>query len=347
MNEPHNILVSVKSLYLMDTILAIPALRAISHRYPEAQITLLSGPAAKELLRGCPYVHHHLLRQVTTRRQSDFALAHQLRAARYDTAVLFNRSFSSALMAFLGGVPERVGFDTEKRGALLTRRVPQDHTKHEIDRLLDIAAAIGAPSQGRETELWITDEDRYIVRTRMMNEFSDMQKPILLLQPDSHEVETKRWHTDRYIAAAAYLRDQYGFQIFVLGRDIEADTAKHMTSELGGDTINLVGKIRLRETLIFMTMIDLLLGCDSGLMHAAIALKTPTVSIFAPHRVTQWGYDRGINRLVVTPLQPNQALSPVTIRAALDAITVDDVIARAREVIEVHRAQQESSTEAL
>lgn len=116
MSDVQRILIVTKSRYLGDTIVAVPAMRALAARYPQAHISLLSNPAAGELLRGCPYVHEYLARPVAARRRTDLEMWRVLRRKKYDMAVLFNRSLSSAVLAFMARIPQRVGFDTEGRG---------------------------------------------------------------------------------------------------------------------------------------------------------------------------------------------------------------------------------------
>jgi heptosyltransferase-2 len=176
MSDVQRILIVTKSRYLGDTIVAVPAMRALAARYPQAHITLLSNPAAGELLRGCPYVHEYLARPVAARRRTDLEMWRVLRRKKYDMAVLFNRSLSSAVLAFMARIPQRVGFDTEGRGFLLTQRVPYEPPKHEILHLLDVAEACGAPAQGTHMELWVTREEREAIRDRLTKEGIDLSR---------------------------------------------------------------------------------------------------------------------------------------------------------------------------
>ncbi len=340
MIDPSNqkILVSVKSRYIVDTILALPAIRAIRKQYPQTHITLFSGPWAGEILRGCPYIDEYLFRSPSHQRKNDLEMIKIMGKQHFTTAALFNRSFSSGLLAWMVGIPERVGFDTEMRGHLLTERVAYDANLHEIDNLLRIAVACGVDNTdhlSRNTELWIDPNESQHMREWLMHEGWNGTSPIMVLQPDSQEVATKRWDVAKYIEVAKALQKKVGYQIVLIGREGELECSRQMQQELGPDTINLITRIRLRETLALLHFTDLLLGCESGLLHAAIATRTPTLSIFAPHRVKQYGYNRAANRLIYHDVAAGTPISEQAIIDSLQSITVDEVLALADKLIEV------------
>ncbi|MEJ5250852.1 MAG: lipopolysaccharide heptosyltransferase II [Armatimonadota bacterium] len=335
MPDPERILIVTKSRYLGDTIVATPAMRALAARYPGAQITLLSNPLAKELLRGCPYVQEYLARPAVARRRVDMEMWRVLRRKKYDLAVLFNRSLSSAILAFLARIPERVGFDTEGRGFLLTKRVPYHPPKHEILHLLDVAEACGAPAQGTHMELWVTAEEREAIRDRLTKEGIDLNAPIMLVQPGSNDAYVKRWRTEGFIWVAQQLQKEYGFQIILLGASNEQDVADEVAQALKEGTLNMVGRTTLREALALLQEVDLLIGNDTGMMHAAVAFGTPTVAIFAPHKFQRWAHNHDCHRALTVPLPEGARPTQDLIHQHLFAVKEQDVLEAAREVLRV------------
>ncbi|NSW77516.1 MAG: lipopolysaccharide heptosyltransferase II [Chthonomonadetes bacterium] len=335
MPDPERILIVTKSRYLGDTIVATPAMRALAARYPGAQITLLSNPLAKELLRGCPYVQEYLARPAVARRRVDMEMWRVLRRKKYDLAVLFNRSLSSAILAFLARIPERVGFDTEGRGFLLTKRVPYHPPKHEILHLLDVAEACGAPAQGTHMELWVTPEEHEAIRDRLTKEGIDLNAPIMLVQPGSNDAYVKRWRTEGFIWVAQQLQKEYGFQIILLGASNEQDVADEVAQALKEGTLNMVGRTTLREALALLQEVDLLIGNDTGMMHAAVAFGTPTVAIFAPHKFQRWAHNHDCHRALTVPLPEGARPTQDLIHQHLFAVKEQDVLEAAREVLRV------------
>lgn len=341
---PERILIVTKSRYLGDTIVAIPAIRAIATRYPGAHITLLSNPLAKELLRGCPYVHEYLARPVVARRRVDMEMWRVLRRKKYDLAVLFNRSLSSAVLAFLAGIPQRVGFDTEGRGFLLTKKVPYHPPKHEILHLLDVAQACDAPAQGTHMELWITSEERSAIRERLAQEGIDLSAPVMVVQPGANDAYVKRWRTEGFIWVAQQLQREYGFQIILLGASNEQDVAEQVAESFKDGTLNMVGRTTLREALALLQEVDLLIGNDTGMMHAAVAFGTPTVAIFAPHKFQRWAHNHDCHRALTVPLPEGVRPTHEVIHQHLFAVQEEDVLNAAREVLSVKPPRRRNET---
>ena len=81
------------------------------------------------------------------------AAARFLRARRYDRCYILRRSFSSAILPLLAGIPHRVGFSTEGRAWLLQRSTPYAD-KHEVECFLDILRADDIPVLDTGNENW-------------------------------------------------------------------------------------------------------------------------------------------------------------------------------------------------
>src|ERR1043166_3505794 len=126
--DTRRILVITKFRYLGDTIVATPFLRRLHEGLPQAEITLLAGPAIPQLLQGCPFLTDIWTFDPTTTGgwAGNRDLIRRIRNARFDAAFLVNRSLHSAVLARLAGIPIRVGHNTEHRGSLLTQRAPYD-----------------------------------------------------------------------------------------------------------------------------------------------------------------------------------------------------------------------------
>lgn len=164
----------IRYRFIGDTLLTVPFLRNLRRAYPDAHIEMLVGPNSGEVLTHCPYVDeliyfdttrkHRYENRDNTSPQSFWSYAALLRERRYDTAFVLKRSFSSALLAFLAGIPERIGFDTECRGWLLTKRVPYRLDRHERDCFLDVLHQAGVPVEDDHLEAWwsAVDEKRAI-----------------------------------------------------------------------------------------------------------------------------------------------------------------------------------------
>src|SRR5690349_10273088 len=103
-----------------DSVLAIPAMKAVRSQFPNAEITLLVRPWVAGVFTGAPFVNKLWTEPRPTGFSEWSRITRDIRAHEFDLAILFPNSFESALMMFLGRVPNRIGYATDGRRLLLT-----------------------------------------------------------------------------------------------------------------------------------------------------------------------------------------------------------------------------------
>ena len=123
--------------WLGDAIMALPALEELRRCSSDAEITVLARPWVSKIYANLPFVDEVLLypeehiSQFLGPRLKLTALTPMirvLRERRFDQAILFQNATEAALLAFLAGIPERIGYRTQLRGRLLTSR-PRPRTR--------------------------------------------------------------------------------------------------------------------------------------------------------------------------------------------------------------------------
>ncbi|HEX9078647.1 MAG TPA: glycosyltransferase family 9 protein, partial [Desulfuromonadaceae bacterium] len=112
----------------------------------------------------------------------------------------------------------------------------------------------------------------------------------------------------------------------------------------GGAGLNLAGRTSLSETAAVVQMSSLLLSGDSGVLHIAVGLGVPTVSLFGPGRAAKWA-PRGEHHTVIAkglPCSPCTTFGttppcPVGTRCMRE-ITVDEVFNAVSMLLTANRA---------
>src|SRR5258708_11608948 len=133
--------------WLGDAVMSLPAIRAIRHIFAHAHIAVIARPWVADLYaretsidRVIPYTAQGGLRA-----KREFAA--RLRQERFDGAILLQNAFDAALITWLAGIPERIGYNRDGRGRLLTRaiRVPEpgDIPRHERFYYLELLRRAG------------------------------------------------------------------------------------------------------------------------------------------------------------------------------------------------------------
>ncbi len=151
-----------------DTIMTLPAIEGIRKLFPESCISIL----VKEQLKGLFEANPHLSEVITYRQRKRFAkileyarVINRLRKEKFDLCVLFPNSLSSALIAFLAGIKERIGYKTDGRGLLLTGGIKRNREllkKNQVEYYLEIVGQLGKVSVStvphletdKESKLW-------------------------------------------------------------------------------------------------------------------------------------------------------------------------------------------------
>jgi heptosyltransferase-2 len=341
-----NILV-LRYRFIGDTILTVPFLRNLRRAFPEARIDLVVAPYSSDVLIGTPYVDEFIVYDPPTIHAdsrgrhrtlaSKIRFIADLRKRRYDKAYVLKRSLSSAAIAFLSGARERIGFDTEARGILLTKRVPYRKDRHEVQNFLEVLRADGVPVVDDHLEAWLSKDeiafaDRFLAErgggggTRLVGIHPFAANPI------------KVWHEDNFVAVANALQERHGVRILLFGGKRDLDRAARMVERIRPAPIPVVGCTDLRQTMAILSKCALLVCNDSGIMHLAAALDVPLVALFGPQTPTLFG-PLGKRCEVITkrfPCAPCSqklgaecALSARGLPMCMEEITVEEVLAAA------------------
>lgn len=271
--------------FIGDTLLTIPFLRALRGQFPQAEIHLLVGKDGFDLVKDCPYLDKTIVFE--PREQGFWQSVRLVKAGQYDRAYLLKRSFSSALMAFLAGIPERIGFNTDHRGLLLTTRVPYRETeKHEAACFLDLLPQ--AQQAANDTlETWIPDE----ILQKMGSFVQNTTQPKVVLHATSTN-PAKCWPVSHFVMLAEQLASTYQASLYFLGTAAEKDIYDNLITALPQSVqaacSNLCGQTTVLESLALLKQMDLVVANDSGMVHMAAACNTPLVCLFGPMDPNQW-----------------------------------------------------------
>jgi heptosyltransferase-2 len=274
-----------------DSVMTVPALRALRRLLPDAQITLAIRPSAKGVFSEVDFVDEVLVYD----RRNAFSIVSQIREWRrrqFDLAVLFQNAFEAALIPFLAGVPVRLGYATESRQPLLTHPIPLPDwrsSKHEVFYYLYLITALEQLLSGTSTvceadpdiSLPIS-ESRQAEATELLRSFGvDAEQSVVAICPGSINSRAKRWPAESYAALADRLLEEQR-QVLLIGSRDEIDVTNEVTSRMRNQPIVLTGKTTLDQITAVLSKVDLVVTNDTGPAHIAAALGCPTIVIFGP-----------------------------------------------------------------
>jgi heptosyltransferase-2 len=279
MEERENILIRGVN-WVGDAIMTLPAIHAIRRAYPEANISLLVKPGVAPLFEENPDIDEIVLYKESHRRFfGRLQLAMSLRQRRFTRAILLQNAFDAALIAFLAGIPERIGYDRDGRGFMLTKAIPPrggDRKTHHIDYYLNLLREAGIPAESSEPRLRLDIDELHAARATL----SGLSRPILGINPGSAYGPSKRWLPERFAEVAGWFIKQTHGSVVIFGGKGETDIAGEIFKAIPMNKISVAGRTSLRELAALIAECDVFLTNDSGPMHIAYAVGTPLVAIF-------------------------------------------------------------------
>lgn len=319
-----------------DAVLAIPALKAIRERFPAAEITLLVRPWVAGLFSAAPYVDKVWSENKPTTLKSWVSIMRDIRGQRFDTALLLPNSFESALMMFLGGVRQRIGYATDGRRWMLTDPVTRaSERRHQIHYYLDLAKALSAVTDRPSISIEATSSERQSARELLATERISEKTAFLVLNPGAAYGSAKRWHQERFANVADNLARELDLQVAIIGSGAERPIADQIRAGMKSQTAVLNGKTSLETLIGVLAESSLMITNDSGPMHIAAALGIPTVAIFGPTDEINTGPFGPRTRVVKHAVECSPCLlrdCPIDHRC-MNAVTVDEVCRAAKELV--------------
>src|SRR6476660_3221869 len=330
----------VPYMWIGDFVRGHTVVRVLKERWPNRPVDLLTTSLCAPLVDYMPGVRrgivHDLPRsRLAVSRQS--RLAAQLRAGGYGTALVMPRTWKSAIAPALAGIPERVGFVGEARFGLLNRwRWGEKALPRFIDKNAALALPDGAPlpPEWPVPQLEVRAEET--ARWRQANGLGT--GPAIALAPGSVGA-SKRW---TYYAEAARLLIERGLDVWVIGGPGEKALAQEIVA-FGGSKVRDLTGTDLRNGILAMAAADVAISNDSGLMHIAAAIGTPTMGIFGPTSPYHWAPLNGLAATVqtktVVPCQPcHRPVCTMNDHRCMRDIPASDVVAIAERVLAEARA---------
>ncbi|OGP82731.1 MAG: lipopolysaccharide heptosyltransferase II [Deltaproteobacteria bacterium RBG_16_54_11] len=272
-----------------DTIISFPAVHALRQHFPKASITVLTNARLAELWKANPAVDEVLPYDMPAgagRIFGELRIARLIRQRTIDLAVIFPRSFSSALMVFLGGIPRRIGYKGEGRDLLLTERIDcttQLLGRHRMYYYLHLVEHLGRcpspplPSISLNGKLqgWA---DGFLSRHGLKGEL------LIGLNPGATYGEAKCWSPERFVQLGRRIIKDYGASILIFGssRPEEKELNAAIARGIGAGCLNLSGETSLLQLAALLRHCRLLVTNDTGTMHVAAAVGTRVAAIFGP-----------------------------------------------------------------
>jgi len=266
-----------------DMVMAQSLFMTLKQQHPRCQIDVLAPEWSLPLLERMPEVSKGISMPLM---HGQFGLAKRieigksLRSAHYDQTILLPNSWKSAIIPFFANIPLRTGYIGEARWGLLNDARKLD--KNKLSMTVQRFVALGLPKNTEQVldypipELKIDQQKQQAV----INKFQlTGGKRILALCPGAEYGPAKQWPATHY-AELAKQKIAQGWAVFIFGSKKDNTVSEKINQLADNACYNFSGKTSLAEAIDLMSLAEVVVSNDSGLMHVAAALNKKVIAIY-------------------------------------------------------------------
>ena len=273
----------VSPAWIGDTVMAQPLFARLRERFPERQLDALAPPWVAPVLRRMPEIREVIDNPFAHGElafKARFRLARQLAQREYQAAYVLPNSLKSALIPWLAGIPQRVGFTGEARVGLINRRhvLDKDALPQMAERFAQLAETPGAPLPRplQHPKLASSPSQRDETLARL-----SLARPgkLAVFCPGAEYGPAKRWPAGHFAKLADLLATE-GYTVWLLGSGKDRPIGEEITGQAGSSPLNLCGRTSLDQAIDLIACADVVVCNDSGLMHVAAALDRPLIALY-------------------------------------------------------------------
>jgi len=275
-----------------DAIMALPAIRAVRQSHPKAHISILARPYVADIYRDqqvCdelipydPKAEHH----GWSGREKLIA---ELRARKFQVALLLQNAFDAAWLAWRAGIPERIGYARDARSFLLTKAVPVpkpgEIPAHEKFYYLELVHRAGWLDQLHDVphiSLEVSGAARWQALEILLEAGARSHALRIAVGAGASYGSAKCWPPDRFAQALNAFVAERDADVILFGTPGELPVSSAITANLSKAPIDLTGKTSIADLPALLSQCHIFLGNDSGAMHVAAAVGLPVVAVFGP-----------------------------------------------------------------
>ena len=344
---------------LGDTLVALPAMRAIRDAYPDSELILLTDyhpgrgfVSSWDILESTGLFSEVMFYTPPRGGPLDWVrflgLAARIRSRKPDALFCLrdprrhhgrrDRFFFQTLCGIANCVgmegPERYGFGSRGESGNLAR-LPR-----EGDRLLEVIGNAGIPVAGSgngQIRLPISGIERRRVGALWLEENISDDGPVIAFCPGS-KMAAKRWPLGRFEQAGRELLNySQEYRIMLFGGPDDRAAGDEIRRSLGPRVVNVAGRLSLLESAEALRRCRLYVGNDTGVMHMAAAVGTPCVAIFSARDHPGRWEPSGSSHVVLRKEVPCAGCMLETCieqdMRCMKEIAVDDVLKAAEQVL--------------
>lgn len=360
-----NRILIIRPDHLGDLLLTTPAIHSLRKAYPNAEIHALVGPWSAGVLQNNPDLDLVLTIPFPgftrgtggnwhTPYQYAIQTAARLRRIGYAQALIMRHDhWWGAWLAQLAGIPKRLGYNHPDTKLFLTQAIEHqhEHAVRQSVRLVEALTHNTYPDEQLVYQFEFASTDKAYVQGYLEEWQLDENRPIFCIHPGSG-AKVKLWKVNKWAQVADILSEQLQATVVFTGGDHELNLIQSIIAQMQHSAVVMAGGTQVSQLAALYARAKVVLGPDSGPLHLAAAVGTPTVTLFGPADPIEfrtWG-SSNTHHILTTNIdcRPCRILDwssdNLNYHPCVRDITVNDVLSAARTVVDSNATNNNSNT---
>lgn len=274
----------IRTAYIGDVVMTLPMLKPLKERFPGCRISFLVPSGVEGLLATHPFIDeiiaHDAFWFYPDSTQKYLPFIKDLKSRKFDL-IIEARGDIRDILFLVSPVRARykVSYGVGGGAYLLTHEVPYEKWKHKVEYHLDIARYLGCSVENGEYGIDFSVDESESMQKRLRG--YGIGNMFFCAHPGGR-LCLKRWPVEKCVELYDRIISDYKVPLVLVGSKDEVPLVDEIVSNMKHRPVGLAGKLNLRDLTCLLSQSELFICNDSGPMHLAAAVGTPTVAIFGP-----------------------------------------------------------------
>ena len=274
-------IVVIDLLYLGDLIFATPFIKNLRDNYPEARIDFVANANFAAIIENNPHLDNVYTYDKEWGLRESWQFARDLNKHGYELGLNIHGNWRTALLMRVINPDYSVGFGTKGRGIFLDQELARLKEAHMVEvyrQFLRDLGFLNLPEASLELEVAAEAKERV---AELLKDYGLGGNEKLIALNTGGSWPTKRWPEDKFALLGDRLKEA-GFEVVFTGGAGDKKRVEQIREMMEYEVVSLAGETSLAELAALAAQIDLMVSGDSGPVHVAAAVGTPTLTLFGP-----------------------------------------------------------------
>lgn len=267
-----------------DILLNTGYMPTLRRKFPEAQIDYLIQRPYVTLLEDNPYLDNLILMEKIKKHtiryyMERFRIMRIVREKKYDLVIDQLRGPGSAQITLYSGAKYKLGWQQKRWNWVYNYKVVRDNFRYYSRAKFDLLKPLGIEEEPHNTYYKIQDESIDYIE-KWLKKMNLTKEKIVVFSPGT-PVLRKQWSLDYYAKLGDMILNKTEFKLILLWGPGEKKDVEYVENKMESKAI-ISPPTTFNQAGALLKNADMFIGNDGGINHLAVAMETPSITIFGP-----------------------------------------------------------------